>query len=98
VFADSDGVGPIVSADWDGDGRTDLAVLNLRCERANPCKWRLDFLPGQGRRSFGLKTLPLDGDNWNNILLSGDWNVDGRIDCLLVRWPSEIVTLVNVGK
>jgi hypothetical protein len=88
-------IGGVVSADWDRDGTADLAALIFFIPNSTSSV-SLAFLRVLGGRSFGVEMFPLDGNNWSGILLSGDWNVDGRIDYLLVRGGSEVVSLLNM--
>jgi len=65
-------------ADWNGDGRTDLAVYRAGSSYQSGGQWIIN-LPGP----TGFKTLDLGNAAWSPVV--GDFDGDGRVDAGIWR-------------
>jgi uncharacterized protein (TIGR03437 family) len=68
--------GPLVLADFNGDGHLDLAFVNTNTNA-------IDVMLGNGDGTFGVAASYLDSFA-TNALVAGDFNGDGRVDLLTI--------------
>jgi len=81
----------VAAGDFDGNGKTDLAV-------ATPSVNGYVILPGQGDGTFGAAVRhTLDDPNFvnnNNAIIAADMNGDSKLDLVLVNYSANHLTLL----
>jgi hypothetical protein len=77
-------------ADYDGDGRQDLAVADFGAFDTDPPG--LSILLGRSDRAFGAATtMPLDGKPYG--LVAADFNGDGKMDLAVAEFDTRTVSV-----
>jgi len=77
------GAGPLAVADLNGDGKTDVAVVNSS---------GLAILPGNGNGTFQNAVTFTSPGNWANSLAIGDMNGDGKPDLVTANEYSSFIS------
>ena len=75
-----------MTGDFNGDGRTDLAV-------ANYYDWDVSVLLGNGDGTFQDQMTYRVGD-WPEAIVAGDFNGDGRTDLAVANYGSNDVSVL----
>ena len=76
----------IVTADFDGDGKLDLAVTDSAGNAVL-------ILPGKGDGTFGMPTTIPVG-NQPDAIVAGDFNNDGKLDLAVANYADGTITLL----
>ena len=87
------GTGPnsVISGDWNGDGKVDLAVVNSGSAD-------LTVLIGDGIGGFSVQTLPLAGAGRLEFAATGDFNHDTKPDIAVSDSTNKVIfILLNIG-
>src|SRR5436309_588629 len=84
------GLGAVATADFNGDGALDLAVVNY-------LPGTVSVLLGNGDGTFRPTPIFFGGDNGPSSVAVGDFNGDGRPDLVLANFKSTTVS-VFLGK
>ncbi len=83
-----------VTADFNGDGKLDLAVWDMNSQA-------IRVLPGRGDGTFGaaVTTSEVPGSNASNygLLVPGDFNRDGRLDLAVADGTSQVRMFLGNG-
>lgn len=79
----------IASADFNGDGFDDLAVLNSS---------RIEVLLADGQGNFSAPTQHLDGGSIGLRLLTADWNGDAALDLALLYGDGDLWFFFGDGR
>jgi len=79
-------LGPIVTADFNGDGKLDVAVAAYEGNE-------LYILLGNGDGTFGTPTTITVGND-PNAIVAGDFNNDGKLDLAIANGGDNTVTLL----
>jgi hypothetical protein len=75
----------LVTADFDGNGLSDLAIYFQSCSPPNPCVGNLSTYSGNGDGTFQT-ALPSSGaPAGNGGLVVGDFNADGILDVAVIN-------------
>ncbi|HZS09589.1 MAG TPA: SBBP repeat-containing protein [Blastocatellia bacterium] len=83
----------IVTADFNGDGKPDLAALQNLQSLSNP----LTILSGDGRGGFSVSAV-LDASGLARAMTTGDFNGDGKTDIAVANVvPSYVQFFMNNG-
>ena len=77
----------IVAGDFNGDGRTDLAVANYERQRPCRCCWATATAPSSTRCTYAVGTGPY-------AIVAGDFNGDGRTDLAVANHGSNDVSVL----
>ena len=90
------GATPIVAAaDFNGDGRLDLAVASQNCQNYQPCgTGQLSITPGNGDGTFP-QPVAISVNNISNGIAAADLNNDRKPDLLVGNWNGVSVLLGN---
>jgi hypothetical protein len=76
---EGNGLNPIVAADFNGDGKLDIAVISQAGCFTLACPSTISVLLGNGDGTFQLQTTYQTADG-AQFLLVGDFNGDGKLD------------------
>jgi len=90
----SQGGGPssIVAADFNNDGRTDLAVTDPSLNVGNNQFGAVLILLGNGDGTFQISTIPVAGGPY--AIAAGDFAGNGRVDLAVVDRASSSITIL----
>jgi hypothetical protein len=93
------GVDPwaLAAADFNGDGKTDLAVDNYGQIEVRPNNQTLSILLGNGNGTFAALGAPIDLGQSPNDLVAADFNGDGATDLAIPELADNNVTILLNG-
>jgi hypothetical protein len=84
VFAFSVGAG-----DWNGDGKTDLAIIN-QCQTNSSCVGIVTVLLGNGDGTFRVPPSYGSGGYNADSVATGDLNSDGKVDLVIASFCQSV--------
>ena len=87
---------PIVTADFNGDGKLDLAIITS--DPSGNSNWGLDVLLGNGDGSFGSPMVFAEGSGQPSQMAVADFNGDGKADLAVIdRSTSSLLVFLGNG-